>query len=331
MTIIRPFLLAVFVSASAIVIGCANRQSATPEFHAIDLYVQAVDAYHNGDRTGAIAKLTSATRQNPNLRMAQSMLGDLYRQQGQYSLALPHYQALADLDPYGPTTLYRLGITNQFLNRLQDAIAAYLKALDLNPRDAKSSSSLGLVYMALGRMDDALSYCRKATEFDPRSASAWSNYGVVLDSMGNPADAERAYRKSLELNRAQDAIVVNLGANLTRQKKSAEAINVLAEAVRKFDNAVTHKLYGDALASGNRFDEALAQYDIALKKDPRYYPALNQKADVLVAEYRKGLELDEKKKADAIALWKQSLSINAQQPRIQAMLQEWTQPRLFAK
>jgi tetratricopeptide (TPR) repeat protein len=185
--------------------------------------------------------------------------------------------------------------------------------------------------MALGQNDDALAYTKKATEFDPKSASAWSNYGVVLDAIGNAPEAEQAYRKSLELNRANHAILVNLGANLTRQKKSTEAINVLAQAVRQYDNAVTHKLYADALASAERYDNALQEYDIALKKDPRYYPAMNQKADVLVAQYRKGLELDEKLKADAIALWRQSLAINPQQPRVQATYQDWTRQRLFAK
>jgi tetratricopeptide (TPR) repeat protein len=152
-----------------------------------------------------------------------------------------------------------------------------------------------------------------------------------LDATGNAAEAEQAYRKSLELNRANDAILVNLGANLTRQKKSTEAINVLSQAVRHFDNAVTHKLYADALASGDRFDDAIKEYDIAMKKDPRYYPAMNQKADVLVAQYRTGLELDEKLKAGAIGLWRQSLAINPQQPHIRASYQQWSQQRLFAK
>ncbi len=331
MKIIRPLLITVAMCILGVIYGCASSNSPISESHAIDLYVQAVDAYHNGDRADAIAKLQTATQKDPKLLMAQSMLGDLYREQGQYSLALPHYETLAQLDPYGLTTNYRLGLTDQFLDRLQNAIAAYLKSLEINPRDAKSASNLGLIYMTLGRMEDALTYTKKGTEFDPKSASAWSNYGVVLDATGHAAAAEQAYRKSLELNHGQQAILVNLGANLTRQKKSAEAINVLEEAVRHFDNAVTHKLYGDALASGERYDEAIKEYDSALAKDPRYYPALNGKADVLIAQYRKGLQLDENLKASAMTLWKQSLAIDPQQPHTQAALQEWTQQRLFAK
>jgi len=331
MNIIRPLVVIVLMLVLAIVWGCAGSRPSGTDIQAIDLYVQAVDAYHHGDRATAMAKLTTATQQNPDLLMAQSMLGDLYREQGLYSQALPHYETLATLDPYGTTTQYRLGLTNQFLNRLQQAAAAYLKSLDLHPRDPKSATNLGLVYMALGKMDDALEYTKKATEFDPKSASVWSNYGVVLDATGQTSEAEQAYRKSLELNRANEAILVNLGANLTRQKKSTEAINVLSQAVRHFDNAVTHKLYADALASGEKIDEALKEYDIALKKDPRYYPAMNQKADLLAHQYRAGLELDEHLKAAAIALWKQSLFINPQQPRIQATLQEWTTQRLFVK
>ncbi|HTL28259.1 MAG TPA: tetratricopeptide repeat protein [Tepidisphaeraceae bacterium] len=331
MKIIRLLSMAVVASLLVATFGCVNPEGSPQTQHGIDLYVQAVAAYHNGDRAVAISKLNEATKSDPNLRMARSLLGDLYRDQGKYSDAVPQYEALARLDPYGASNQYRLGLTYQWISRLQDAAAAYLKALELNPRDAQSSTNLGLVYMALGKMDDSLKYVKKATELNPRSAAAWSNYGVVLDAMGKAADAEVAYRKSLELNRGQDAILVNLGANLTRQKKSAEAINVMSEAVKRFDNAVTHKLYGDAFASADRFDDAMAEYDIALKKDPRYYPAMNEKATVLINQYRKGMELDDQKKTTALNLWKQSLALNPQQPRIQATLNDWSQQRLFAK
>ena len=317
MKIIRPVVIPAVAAFMLFGKGCAMRNS-TQSPEGIDLYVQGVDAYRKGDREKAIDRLETATDRNPDLRMAHSLLGDLYRESGQYAKALPEYQALSKLDPYGASNQYRLGLTYQLLNRLQDAVVAYLKALDLNPRDAKSSTNLGLVYMALGQMDDAVKYARRATELDPQSAAAWSNYGVVLDNVENSAEAETAYRKSLELNSSQDAILVNLGANLTRQKKSAEAINVLSQVVKRLDTAVTHKLFADALASAERYDDALWEYDIALKKNPRYYPAMNDKAQTLVTQYRKGMDLDEKKKASALELWKQSLAVNPQQPRIQA-------------
>src|SRR5690242_11574856 len=122
MKIIRPLLLVVSMLVVAVLHGCAGSEPSPSQLKGIDLYVQAVDAYHKGDRASAIAKLSTATQQNPNLLMAQSMLGDLYREQGAYSQALPHYETLATLDPYGSTTNYRLGLTNQFLNRLQQAV-----------------------------------------------------------------------------------------------------------------------------------------------------------------------------------------------------------------
>lgn len=330
MKIIRPLFASTVAGLIAYAVGCATRSS-TPNLPGINLYVEGVEAYQKGDQAKAINRLESATDRNPDLRMAHALLGDLYRERGDYQKALPEYQRLAKLDPYGASTHYRLGVTYHILNRLQDAVVAYLKALDLNPRDPQSSTNLGLVYMALGRMDDALTYVRRATELDPRSAAAWSNYGVMLDNTGNAAEAETAYRKSLELNSSQDAILLNLGANLTRQKKSAEAINVLSQVVKKIDSAVAHKLFADALASAERYDEGLLEYDIALGKNPRYYPAMNSKADTLVALYRKGMDLDETKKAAAMELWKRSLAVNPQQPNIRATLQEWTQQRLFSK
>jgi tetratricopeptide (TPR) repeat protein len=137
-------------------IACAPRATQDPTRPAaVDLYVRAMEAYNQGDRAAAIAGLIDATQANPELRMAHSMLGDLYREQGAYARAAPHYEAMTQLDPYHLDNHYRLGVTYHLLARLQDAAAAYLRALQLNPQDMRSNMNLGLVYLSLGQLDDA--------------------------------------------------------------------------------------------------------------------------------------------------------------------------------
>jgi len=226
---------------------------------------------------------------------------------------------------------FNLGVMNQLLRRFQDAAAAYLRALELNPRDVKSNMNLGTVYLSLGQTTDAINYLERATMIDGNSADAWSNLGVAYDSAGKTQMAEQAYRKALELKGASAAVMQNLGANLVTQNRTAEAIAVMQQVLERSDTASAHKVYGDALAQAKRYDEAIAQYNTSLKQDASYYPAMNGKASALLGQYKIGMELDDDKLKDAAALWKVSLRLNPQQPKVAQALKEVETPAGFGK
>src|SRR5581483_9734659 len=237
------------------------------------------------------------------------MLGDIYRAQGDYERAREQYEMLVKLDPYDPDNHYRLGVTYQFLQKLEDAIGSYLRALNIEPRDMRSCMNLGLCYLSLNQLDDAVKYLRRATELSPTWADAWTNLGVALDQTGDLIGAERAYKKALELNRNQNVALLNLGANLIRQGKGSEAVSVMEEAIKRTDNAPTRTRYGHALALMKRYSDALLQYQFALKFDSRYYPAYNERGATLLAQYENGLELDDTLRQQAIEAWQESLKV----------------------
>jgi tetratricopeptide (TPR) repeat protein len=297
----------------------------------VDLYVAGVKAYQSGDTKLAQSRFEQATSVNPNLRMARSMLGDIYRSQGDYDRARQQYEILVKLDPYGSENYYRLGVTYQFLQRIEDAIASYLRALNIQPRDMRSSMNLGLCYLSLNQREDAVKYLRRATQLSPTWADAWTNLGVALDAQGDLAGAEKAYKRALELNRNQNLALLNLGANLIRQNKGGEAVSVMEEAIKRADNAPTRTRYGHALALAKRFSDALLQFQFALKFDPRYYPAHNERGTTLIAQYEKGLELDDNLRQQALEAWIQSLKIYPNQPPVRQAIKQWSGGRLIGQ
>jgi tetratricopeptide (TPR) repeat protein len=295
----------------------------------VDYYVQAVNAYNRGNNEQAIVLLLEATRRNPDLRMSRSLLGDLYRARSDYRQAIPNYERLAALDPYTASNHYRLGLMYQLVNRLRDAAAAYLRALELDPKDWRANMNLGLVYLALNQIDDAVTYLERASVLEPENAEIWSNLGVALDARGSVVLAEAAYKKSLELDGSQSTTLLNLGSNLVAQGKGEDALTVMSRAVEEIDTPPARKRYGDALALNQQYEFALQQYDRALAKDPNYWPAVTDKGFLMINLYRRGLELEEKQKNEAIRLWKRSLSLNPNQPRVQAALKQWSAGGLF--
>jgi tetratricopeptide (TPR) repeat protein len=309
--------------------GCAGGGTTAKDNSALESYVQGVLAYQSGDTTKAMANLQDAVSKKNDLVMARSMLGDIHRARSEYDAAREQYEALAQLDPYEHNNHYRLGLAYQLLNRLQEAAASYLNALNLKPTDAPSNMSLGTVYFALNRPQDAVKYAQRAVDLDPKSAAAWVNLGLILDANNDFPRAEQAYRKSLDLDSDNAVTRLYLGENLLTQRKNAEARSVFGELVRVQDSPLHRKRLGDAYYGEKNFAEALNQYQAALKLDPNYYPALNEMGATYIADYEKGLTLDDAKRKSALDAWQQSLAINRAQARIIALVQKYSKAPMF--
>jgi tetratricopeptide (TPR) repeat protein len=295
----------------------------------VDTYVEGAKAMDAGDRARAVEALQKALAQNPKLITPRIILGGVYREDGDYKSALVQYETLAKLDPYTASNHYYLGLCYQLVDRLQEAANSYRQALKLNPDDADASMNLGLVYLATGRIDDATKYSKRATEQNPKSATAWANYAVTMDAAGEYATAESAYRRALELDSAQPTTLLNLATNLVLQDRGGDALPLFEQGLKQQDSALGRKRYGDALAQVKRYDDAIRQYDTALKMNPRYFVAYNEIGKVFVSLYRAGYELDDSQRQSALAAWRKSLEINATQPETQALIDQWSKQPLL--
>ena len=327
----RKSVYAVTIAAAA-VIGC-RRETAYTAPKATQLYVDGATAYRSGDRDSAKKQLVAATQANSNLRMARSLLGDLYRDEGNYNAAVPQYEALVRLDPYSVSSHYRLGVAYQMVRRLDDAANTYRRAIVLDPNDYRSNMNLGLVYLSVGRIDDAVQYLERATRIQSKAADAWSNLAVALDARGSYVLAEGAYRKALELDGSRTTVGVNLANNLVSQNKSSEAVTLMEQLLRdqSADTPAARAVYGAALGSSKRYEESLNQFDMALRATPNFYPALNSKGFTLIKQYEDGAQLDEKLKNRAVDCWRQSLKIMSPQPAISEAMARWQKSGLLSR
>jgi tetratricopeptide (TPR) repeat protein len=287
-------------------------------------YVDGLRAYHAGDKAAARTAFMDATAANPDMIMARSMLGDVYREDKEYVKAAQQYDALTRLDPYSANNFYRLGVALHLIPQLQQAATAYLKALELDPKDWKTNMNLGLVYMVLGDKESALKYARRAAALNPDSAVVNANLGVALETVNMPAEAAAAYRKSIEEDPRRIATYLNLASNLIGQHRAQEAIDVMQRAIQQEKSAATHTRYGEALAAGGQSDNAIAQYQAALALNANYTPALNALGEAYIGQYKSTYQLDEPKRRMALDTWNKSLQLRPNQPRVAEMLKQWS-------
>jgi tetratricopeptide (TPR) repeat protein len=287
-------------------------------------YIEGLRAYNAGDKAAARTAFQEAAAANPDLIMAHSMLGDLYREEKEYAKAAEQYDSLTKLDPYTANNFYRLGVSLHLIPQLQQAAAAYLKALELDPKDWKTNMNLGLVYMVLGDKDASLKYARRAASLNPDNAVVNANLGVALESSNMQDEAAAAYRKSLEEDPKRIATYLNLASNLIGQHKAQEAIDVMERAIRQEKSAATHTRYGEALAAAGQIENAIAQYQAALALNPNYTPALNALGEAYIRQYKGAYQLDEPKRRMALESWNKSLQLRPNQPRVSDMVRQWT-------
>ncbi len=318
----RAAFLGLAVSLAGALAGCAGEGAATPPQGSQD-YVRGLHEARAGQKDAAIATLSGAIKANPDLTMARAVLGDLYYDKGLTAKAADQYEALTHLDPYNANNFYKLGMSYQLLDRLKESAASYLQSLRLDPHNASANMNLGLVYLSENDPKEAAEYLKRATVIDKTSAAAFANYGVALDALGQYADAEHAYRESIELDGKSSTTLLNLGSNLILQNRANEAATALRQSLALSDTPLAHKRLGDALVMSKAFEPAIREYQRALELDHRYYPAMNEIAHVRILEYRDGLDLDNAKVAAAVAMWRESLKLNPNQPNVQALLKQW--------
>jgi tetratricopeptide (TPR) repeat protein len=95
--------------------------------------------------------------------------------------------------------------------------------------------------------------------------------GMLHDARGRPAEARRAWERALEEDLSMYPARAALGGLALRERKSAEAVEHMAQAVELApDDAVMHYGLGNALMAANRRDEAIAAYQRAVQLEPHW-------------------------------------------------------------
>jgi tetratricopeptide (TPR) repeat protein len=185
-----------------------------------------------GDFETAIAALTEANQMDSTRDLLWFKLGDAYRssapkqtdpaeKQKRFEAAATNYQKAIDLrtaseqaqkDPNNNATLAayynNLAETHAKSNKIDDAVANYVKAAQLDPSKAgQYLFNTGAVLTNAGKVDEAIAAFDKVIAADPNKAEAYYWKGVNLigkatlqgDKMVAPEGTAEAFQKYLEL------------------------------------------------------------------------------------------------------------------------------------
>jgi Flp pilus assembly protein TadD len=279
------------VVLTACLVTCAFAQDHTTVRHykervddAPPEITQAEDAIQKNDFTGAETLLKKAIEKAPN-----------------------NYQAWFDL-----------GFVLNRLDRTDESIAAYRKSVDAKPDVFESNLNLGLM-LARANNPEAEQFLRAATALKPTDhleegqARAWLALAHLLENK-KPDDAFQAYRKASELTPKDPEPHLSAGLLHERRKEFSDAegeykqvmtldphsteaaiglTNIYMKSARlgdaepllrrlateRSEDAGIHLQLGRVLAAQNKKDDAIAEFQAALKLAPADRDAQREIAD----------------------------------------------------
>ena len=94
---------------------------------------------------------------------------------------------------------YNQGMEHFVLDRLEDAIVAYLRALDEDPNYADALHALAMTYSHQQRFDKAIEAGKRLVEVAPDDELAYTSLSIFYQQNGQIAEAEEVAAKARTL------------------------------------------------------------------------------------------------------------------------------------
>jgi tetratricopeptide (TPR) repeat protein len=122
-----------------------------------------------------------------------------YYDQGDYEMALIHFNMVIVSQPEMGEAYNDRGLTYYAMGETEKALADFNKAIELLPNPAVSYSNRGGLYLFLGNHEQALADLNKAIELSPDLAKAYHNRGLTYLDLGSYDQAIADFDQAIEL------------------------------------------------------------------------------------------------------------------------------------
>ncbi len=196
-----------------------------------------------------------------------------------------------DVDAY---VLYRRGRELFELPQNEESLAKvadlYMQALDVDPGYAAAHAGLCVTYAKTFELNNDSSFIDKAEGACATGLATNSNLHMVYSALGKlylltgrDADGEAAYLRALDINSQDVAAMLGLADAYQLQQKTAEAEDLLNEAIRlQPGNWRTIDTLGALLFSTGRYLEAAEAYAQVVLLDPNNWQGLGNRGSALL-------------------------------------------------
>jgi tetratricopeptide (TPR) repeat protein len=190
---------------------------------------------------------------------------------GNFPAAASSYAKVTESKPAFAEGYFNLGLALEQSGQLDQARAALEKSLQLKPALRGANLFLGIVDYRQDRFQDAAARLARETAIDSQNAQAFLWLGVCRLAAGDPQGAIAPLDKAYALDPKNPDILYHRGhAYLLVANASYETMFALDH-----DSMRVHQVLGEAYAQSYRNQEAVTEFDLAVKMAPRQ-PGLHE-------------------------------------------------------
>ena len=187
---------------------------------------------------------------------------------GQFDGAMKEYQEAIHSDPKLAAAHNNLGSAYFAAGRFEEAATSFRRACDLDPDYGQAFFNLALAQIKLGHKQEA-------NEILNAALRAYNSAGEGQLKAGHFKEAEEAFRGMLQIDPEYAPALLRLGLVYNFEGRHAEAAQFLSRgAERDPANAAAHELLAEALYGEQKYEEAAASAERALKLSPNHPDAL---------------------------------------------------------
>lgn len=220
------------------------------------------------DLPGALDAYRNAIHLRPVFWEAHSNLAFVLHKEGKLTEAVDEYREAKRMAPQEPSIRSNLGNTYCDQGKFDEAVAELSELYRQHPEWEQGHACLASAYMAKRDYDSAVEELQLALRLNPTGAAEHRVLGQALLLDDKPEAALREFRLAVSLNPDSDVSHHYLGTALFQQKQIQAAEKEFREALRLSPSADNHYSLAACLMSMDRYDEALAELELASRLDP---------------------------------------------------------------
>ena len=249
-----------------------------------DIHTTLAQVYlAQGSLSLAIQEGQEALRSSPHNMAAVRVLGEAQLLAGDTKQAQQLFKALVSVLPHDPLLHHRLGIISRAQQHPAEAITHFEQALERDPQFMDAIEHIAAILVSEGKVRQARERVSRQISTAPKNALLYDLLGRLWAVSHNFMEAEAAFRTALSLDGTALPPYANLGELYTRQGKISQAIKEFETMLAKNPQQVsTLMILGILHEQRNDFARAATRYEEALKLQPKFAPAANNLAWILI-------------------------------------------------
>lgn len=160
----------------------------------------------------AVPFLQKALKIHPGYEGAWILLGDAYRDLGDYEKAEKCFKEVVRIKPFSYNGNYKLGVLyGKYLGQYEKSLKYLEKAYKIEPANNEVVFALGTIHVfSKININKGIYYLRKSIELEPQNAESYKNLGGAYFYNEQYQEALQMFLKANELNPDNYAILTNI-------------------------------------------------------------------------------------------------------------------------